>query len=53
MPKVRAVLFDFGGTLFDYEIVASGERESIIDLARWAGVERDPREILRAYRGAL
>jgi putative hydrolase of the HAD superfamily len=53
MPKVRAVLFDFGGTLFDYEAVALGERESIIDLARWAGTQREPREVLRAYRGAL
>jgi putative hydrolase of the HAD superfamily len=53
MPKIRAVLFDFGGTLFDYETVAPGERESIIDLARWAGVTVEPRDILRAYRGAL
>jgi putative hydrolase of the HAD superfamily len=53
MPKMRAVLFDFGGTLFDYEAVAPGERESVIDIARWAGVTLEPREILRAYRGAL
>ena len=37
MPKIQAVLFDFGGTLFDYETVAPGERESIVDLAGWAG----------------
>src|SRR5260221_11122234 len=53
MTDIRAVLFDFGGTLFDYETVAPGERESIVELARWAGVEVDSREILRAYRGAL
>ena len=53
MSKKRAVLFDFGGTLFDYETVAPGERESIVDLARWAGVTTDAREVLRAYRGAL
>jgi len=53
MTQIRAVLFDFGGTLFDYEIVAPGERESIVELARWAGVEGDSKEILRAYRGAL
>ena len=53
MTQIRAVLFDFGGTLFDYETVAPGERESIVELARWAGVEADSREILRAYRGAL
>jgi 2-haloalkanoic acid dehalogenase type II len=53
MPQIRAVLFDFGGTLFDYETIAPGERESVIDLARWAGVEAEPRVILRTYRGAL
>ncbi len=53
MTQIRAVLFDFGGTLFDYETVAPGERECIVELARWAGVEADSREILRAYRGAL
>lgn len=53
MPKMRAVLFDFGGTLFNYEAVAPGERECVIDIARWAGAALEPREILRAYRGAL
>ena len=42
MTRTCAVLFDFGGTLFDYETVAPGERESIIELARWAGVEAEP-----------
>lgn len=53
MPKMKAALFDFGGTLFDYEAVAPGERESVVDIARWAGADLEPREILRAYRGAL
>ena len=53
MPKIQAVLFDFGGTLFDYDTVAPGERESIVDLAEWAGATGESREILRAYRGAL
>jgi HAD superfamily hydrolase (TIGR01549 family) len=53
MPKMKAALFDFGGTLFDYGAVAPGERESVVDIARWAGAELEPREILRAYRGAL
>jgi FMN phosphatase YigB (HAD superfamily) len=44
MPKMKAALFDFGGTLFDYEAVAPGERESVIDIARWAGADREPRE---------
>ncbi len=53
MPKMRAVLFDFGGTLFDYETVAPGERENVVDITRWAGVTLEPRDILRSYRGAL
>jgi 2-haloalkanoic acid dehalogenase type II len=51
--QTRAVLFDFGGTLFDYETVASGERESIVALMRWAGSGEDARAILRAYRASL
>ena len=53
MPQMRAVLFDFGGTLFNYEAVAPGERECVVDIAHWAGTTLEPREILRAYRGAL
>jgi putative hydrolase of the HAD superfamily len=53
MTQIRAVLFDFGGTLFDYETVAPGERECVIELARWVGVGEDPKVILRAYRVAL
>ncbi|MBI3244910.1 MAG: HAD family hydrolase [Deltaproteobacteria bacterium] len=53
MSDVRAVLFDFGGTLFDYETVAPGERESIVALARWAGSSEDPKAIIRAYRASL
>jgi 2-haloalkanoic acid dehalogenase type II len=51
--QTRAVLFDFGGTLFDYETVAPGERESIVALARWAGSGEDAQAILRAYRVSL
>jgi 2-haloalkanoic acid dehalogenase type II len=51
--QTRAVLFDFGGTLFDYETVAPGERESIVALVRWAGSGEDARTILRAYRASL
>src|SRR5215510_16107801 len=53
MTRIRAVLFDFGGTLFDYDTLAAGERESVVDLARWAGVTAEPTVILRAYRAAL
>jgi len=53
MPQMRAVLFDFGGTLFNYEAVAPGERECVVDIAQWAGAALEPREILRVYRGTL
>ena len=53
MTRVRAVLFDFGGTLFDYGALAAGERDSIVALARWAGAAEEPPVILRAYRAAL
>ncbi|MBI3800377.1 MAG: HAD family hydrolase [Deltaproteobacteria bacterium] len=53
MTHVRAVLFDFGGTLFDYTTLAEGERDSIVALARWAGATTETKMILRAYRAAL
>lgn len=53
LASVRAVLFDFGGTLFDYETLAAGERDVLITLARWAGIEADERDIRRTYRAAL
>jgi len=53
MSQTRAVLFDFGGTLFDYETLAPGERDSIVALARWAGAKEEARDILRAYRASL
>ncbi|MFQ5665260.1 MAG: HAD family hydrolase [Candidatus Binatia bacterium] len=53
MAAVRAVLFDFGGTLYDYATLAAAEGESLIELARWAGVEAEPQQIVRAHRDAL
>ncbi len=53
MTRVRAVLFDFGGTLFDYATLAAGERDGVVALARWAGVTVEPAVILRTYRAAL
>ena len=53
MASVRAVLFDFGGTLFDYETLAAGERDVLIALARWTGIGADERDIRRTYRAAL
>lgn len=53
MTQTRAVLFDFGGTLYDYGTLEPGERESLVELARWAGVEAEPEIIHRTYRAAL
>ena len=53
MAQIRAVLFDFGGTLFDYATLAEGERESLIELVRWAGIAKAPRVIIHTYRAAL
>ncbi len=53
MPQARAVLFDFGGTLFDYETLAPGERHVLTSLARWAGIEADEGHVRRTYRVAL
>ncbi len=36
--RVRAVLFDFGGTLYDYAVLEPAERDSLTALARWAGI---------------
>jgi len=53
MTEIRAVLFDFGGTLYDYGTLAAGEKESLVDLARWTGIEAEPAEVHRSYRRAL
>lgn len=49
----RAVLFDFGGTLYDYATLAPGDAESILALARWAGLAAELPEIRRAQREAM
>jgi putative hydrolase of the HAD superfamily len=53
MPTIRAVLFDFGGTLYDYATLQAAECESLVELARWAGVEAEPAAIVAAHRDAL
>ncbi|MBW2279096.1 MAG: HAD family hydrolase [Deltaproteobacteria bacterium] len=47
---IRAVLFDFGGTLFSYETMMNGESRNLLELAKDAGIEADLTEILRAQR---
>jgi len=54
MPSVtRAVFFDFGGTLYDYASLRLAEIESLVDLARWVGVNVEPQEIWDAHRNAM
>ena len=50
---IRAVLFDFGGTLYDYATLAAGERESLAELAEWAGVNAEVGAIQAAHRDAM
>ncbi len=49
----RAVLFDFGGTLYDYTSLQRGDQECLVALARWVGVDVDASAIRGAYREAL
>jgi putative hydrolase of the HAD superfamily len=50
---VSAVLFDFGGTLYDYATLERGDRECLVALARWAGVEAAEADIRSAQRQAM
>jgi FMN phosphatase YigB (HAD superfamily) len=56
MPDIRAVLFDFGGTLYDYATLEPAERESLVELAHWAvtanGSGHATRATLRCARGS-
>lgn len=51
-PPVRAVLFDFGGTLFDYAVLAPGQLESIVALGERLGLNASSRELVDARRRA-
>lgn len=49
----RAVLFDFGGTLYDYAVLGPGDAECITALAQWAGIDADYAALRRAQREAM
>ncbi|HTO52494.1 MAG TPA: HAD family hydrolase [Myxococcota bacterium] len=49
----RAVLFDFGGTLYDYRCFARAEAESLAQLVRWSGVDAPGEAVARAQRDAM
>jgi FMN phosphatase YigB (HAD superfamily) len=50
---IKAVLFDFGGTLYDYRCLAAAEAESLVELARQAGAKEEPPDIMLAQRDAM
>lgn len=53
MSAPRAVLFDFGGTLYDYACLEVAERESLVELARWTGSAAEPAAIVSAHRDGM
>ncbi|MFO7963365.1 MAG: HAD family hydrolase [Desulfobacterales bacterium] len=53
MQAIKSVLFDFGGTLFDYRDLEKAERECLIHMADYLGVEATAEEILALYRQAM
>jgi 2-haloalkanoic acid dehalogenase type II len=53
MASIKAVLFDFGGTLFDYAVLESAERQCIDELIHFMGVEVESKNVHKAYRNAL
>lgn len=50
---IKAVLFDFGGTLYDYQNLAPGDLDSLVKLAEWSGLDASPADIGRAYRDSM
>lgn len=53
MPSIKAVLFDFGGTLFDYRTTVIAEIESLKATLETAGAEPDEKKIAAAYREVM
>lgn len=49
----RAVLFDFGGTLYDYGLLEPGDREAIVALARELGIDADDEAVRSAHRRGI
>jgi putative hydrolase of the HAD superfamily len=53
MTSVKAILFDFGGTLFDYKILENAERECLAEFVHQLGIETSEETVHKAYRNAL
>lgn len=49
---MKAVLFDFGGTLFDYADLAGAQLESLEVFAREVGIAASAADLARAHRAA-
>jgi hypothetical protein len=52
-PRVAAVFFDFGGTLFSYRQVGMDTGRLVYDAVGRLGVEAEPGRIGAAYREAM
>jgi 2-haloalkanoic acid dehalogenase type II len=50
---MKAVLFDFGGTLYDYGSLEPGDREALLAVARWSGIDAEESQLRRAYRDSM
>jgi 2-haloalkanoic acid dehalogenase type II len=53
MTETRAVLFDFGGTLYDYRDLERASREGLLAYVEWHGVDIEEATVTHAYRQAL
>ena len=52
--KVRAVLWDFGGTLYEYQTLEVASREGLLQLAEWLGhTDLDGPLLMQHYRDGL
>lgn len=49
----RAVLFDFGGTLYDYSTLSGADREALEAFGRETGIDAPVPELERTYREEL
>ncbi len=53
MVGTRAVLFDLGGTLYDYGSIGPGNLDAIAEVAAAVGIGASRQELGKAYREAL
>jgi 2-haloacid dehalogenase len=51
--SLKAVLFDLGGTLYDYNTGARANLESQMEALGWTGAAHDASEVLSAYKDTM